>query len=103
LIRNGKVIAEPYVTKPYTAEFGDFPLPTEALPDGFLRWQHTNAYGAGPTKAGDFIVPENTYFLLNDDRNELMDSRILGPFRKSNIAGRALMAYRPWSRPRLLR
>jgi signal peptidase I len=103
LIRNGKVVAERYAAKSYTAEFGDFPLPTEAFPDGLTRWQHANAYGAGPNKDKDFVVPENTYFLLNDDRNELMDSRILGPLNRRHISGRAMFACSPGSLPRLLR
>ncbi len=40
-----------------------------------------------------FVVPTGSYFLLNDDENELLDSRIFGPVLNSNISGRPLFAY----------
>ena len=106
LILNGKAVAEPYCKQPYRGGLGDFPLPSEAFPDGFLRWEHWNAYRNGLKLGKAFVVPKDSYFLLNDDRNELMDSRIFGPLRNSDIAGRPLLAYgaqkNSWSFPRFV-
>jgi hypothetical protein len=59
-------------------------------------------------KAGEpFVVPQRAYFVLNDNRNELMDSRILGALPQTRVFGRPVLAYSavssPWSWPRLIR
>jgi len=92
LIRNGKMVDEPYVQRPYRREFGDFPLPSEAYPDGFIRWQHESAFRGRLRADVPFIVPAGSYFLLNDDRNEILDSRIFGPVRISNILGKPMFS-----------
>jgi signal peptidase I len=106
LIRNGKEVAEPYRKQPYRGGLGDFPLPPEAFPDGVLRWEQRYAYPDSLKLGEAFVVPKDTYFLLNDDRNQLMDSRIFGPLSESNIAGRPILAYSArtgrWSLPRLI-
>jgi hypothetical protein len=102
LILNGKFVPEPYVKKAYRGGPGDFPLPAEAFPDGSMRSEHADAYRQNLKKGDVFIVPRGAYFLLNDDRNELMDSRVLGPLRKHQVAGRPLLAFSPWSLPRFL-
>jgi signal peptidase I len=104
LVLNGKDVTEPYRKQSYRGGLGDFPLPSEAFPNDFLRWEHQNAYGDRLKEGTAFVVPGDTYFLLNDDRNEVWDSRIFGPIRNSYIAGRPLLAYsaqkNPWSFPR---
>jgi signal peptidase I len=102
LILNGKFVPEPYVKKAYRKGPGDFPLPSEAFPDGLMRSEYENAYRQNLKKGDVFIVPRDAYFLLNDDRNELMDSRIFGPLSKRNVTGRPLLAFSPWSLPRFL-
>jgi signal peptidase I len=106
LIRNGKAIPEPYCTRPYRGGPGDFPLPSEAYTDEFTRWEHQYVYGDTLEQGKPFIVPTGSYFVLNDDRNELTDSRISGPVPAENIMGRPLLAYNArngvWVLPRLV-
>jgi signal peptidase I len=106
LIRNGHYVDEPYLRQPYRGRYGNFPIASGDLPYEF-RWQHEYAYGRS-LKAGEpFVVPQRAYFVLNDNRNELMDSRILGPLRQTLVFGRPVLAYSavrsPWSWPRLIR
>jgi len=81
---------------------GNFPCRKDAAFDGYLQFEYQNAYGDRLWNSAGFIVPEESYFLLNDNRNELLDSRVLGPVWTSRIVGRALLAYSPWHLPRLL-
>jgi signal peptidase I len=93
LIRNGSAVPEPYSRQPYRSDLGDFPLPSEAYPDDSTRWEHNHAYGNTLTVGTPFVVPPGSCFLLNDDRNELSDSRIFGPLPSINISGTPLLVY----------
>lgn len=106
LILNGKEVVEPCCQQPLKEFRGDFPLPMDAAYDGDFQFEYRNAYGDRLWNSAGFIVPEESYFLLNDDRNQLLDSRVFGPVWTSRIVGRALLAYsaakNPWRLPRLL-
>jgi hypothetical protein len=106
LIRNGKEVVQSCCQQPFTEYLGNFPLPRDAVYDGFLGLEYRNAYGDGLLESTEFIVPQESYFLLNDNRNELLDSRVFGPVWTSRIVGRPLLAYdarrHPWRLPRLL-
>lgn len=107
LIRNGKLVDETYSHQPYRGGLGDFPLPSEAFPNEYIGWKHYDAYGDRLKRGKPYVVPEGSIFLLNDNRNNLEDSRIFGPVWDSNVVGRPLLAYNPltnpWSLPRVVR
>ena len=44
---------------------------------------------------GPFRVPEGTYFMLGDNRENSYDSRMFGPVERERITGRALYLYFP--------
>lgn len=57
---------------------------------------------AKSTKAGTFLeedkpfkIPENSYFVMSDDREILNDSRMWGPISKSAISGKAWIRHWP--------
>ncbi len=99
LIRKGKLVDEPYSQPPYREDLGDFPLPSEAFPNEYIGWSHYDAYGDSLRRGKPYVVPEGAAFLLNDNRNEIEDSRIFGPVWDSNIVGRPLLAYNPRTNP----
>ena len=45
-------------------------------------------------KCGPFIIPDNTYFMMGDNRGNSRDSRYWGFLPKKNIIGRAVMVFR---------
>lgn len=44
------------------------------------------------------IIPENTYYVLGDNRTDSVDSRILGPISKDKILGHATFIVYPFNR-----
>lgn len=51
--------------------------------------------GVSATNVGQYRVPEGSYFLMNDNRFNLEDSRSAGMARADDIIGRAWLAYWP--------
>lgn len=68
LYRNGRVADEPYIA--------------EVTLSGFDR----------------IIVPENSYFVMGDNRNRSMDSREIGFVERSHVVGRAEYIFYPLDR-----
>jgi len=45
---------------------------------------------------GPFVVPENEYFMLGDNRNNAEDSRVWGTVTRHNIEGKVIFIYFSW-------
>jgi signal peptidase I len=52
---------------------------------------------------GPVIIPEDSYFVLGDNRDESLDSRFLGFVTRDQIKGRAWRIYWSWEQERGLR
>lgn len=65
------------------------PLREPYLPESLDR------LSVSATSVGQYRVPEGSYFLLNDNRFNLNDSRSAGMTRADEIIGRAWLAYWP--------
>jgi signal peptidase I len=106
LIRNGKLIDEPYCQIPYSKELDDFPPSTQVSRSDFLRELQKQSYGNTLIKDKPFAVPVGTYFVLNDNRNAIFDSRLVGPIKQEIIIGRVVLAYDAydgkWWRPKFI-
>ncbi|MCB1217287.1 signal peptidase I [bacterium] len=82
------------------------------LPGDSVRVQDHTVYVNGEALIEDYIaedpdfdypsvtVPEDSYFVMGDNRNHSSDSRVWGFVPRDNIEGRALFVF--WPRPRLL-
>ena len=45
---------------------------------------------------GPFVIPEDEYFVLGDNRNNSLDSRDLGTIMRHNIEGKVIFIYFSW-------
>jgi len=74
----------------------------DEFPDGGLHGDRSSAgwfvQARKLTEDGELIVPEDSYFVLGDNRDDSYDSRYWGFVPRENVVGRPLMIY--WSMDR---
>lgn len=95
LIRDGRAVAEPYVTVGDSLEYVDsaFAWQTAFLVDPAKR----AAYHPTIDTWGPLAVPAGSVFLLGDDRHNSNDSRYAGFIPVGNIFGRPANIYMSWA------
>ena len=55
-------------------------------------------YGNGFTNNFNYKIPKGTYFVLGDNRENSMDSRVFGPFKRKDIVGKTNLIIFPFNR-----
>lgn len=90
LIRNGVAVREGYVS-PYTDPAGDFPPRSELNLDPGERWYLRRWYRGEMSAEAFYVVPQNQFFLLNDNRTERWDSRWSGPVGRDQLVARLVV------------
>jgi signal peptidase I len=75
----------------------------DEFPDGGLYGDRNSAawfkQARKLTEDGELIVPEGSYFVLGDNRDDSYDSRYWGFVPRENVVGRPLMIYWSMDRP----
>jgi len=92
LIRNGEAVREPYSNR-FTNPFADFPVPSNLDADARRLWKREMPHDKQNDR--EFLVPEGRYFILNDNRNLLDDSRNNGTVAREYLGGRLILAWSP--------
>ena len=98
LILNGKAANEPYAHVTSDRTYADFPnridsLLFEAQPDtGEIRRLQALMLGE-MVKDDQLIVPEGHYFVLSDNRDDIMDSRSYGPVPLTGVYALPAVVY----------
>ena len=67
----------------------------EELPNGHkhLIYKLKTTFKSPKANFTDMLVPEDSYFLLGDNRDNALDSRYIGCVRKENMQGKILYSY----------
>jgi signal peptidase I len=97
VLLNGQSLPEPYITHSDTMSYSTSVLAiTQNYQD---RWESGAFAHLTRREIGDSFgpvrVPENTFFLLGDNRAASFDSRFWGPLPKELVTGKAIRIYSP--------
>lgn len=76
----------------------------QPLSEEYLTSNKLKASASGVTLTEDFdpiTIPEGSVFVMGDNRNNSMDSRVIGPVKLDHVVGRAEAVYWPLADIRL--
>lgn len=91
--RDGNALQEKYVIHsfPYSNFYRDnFPAQVALSPEVDRKWRHEMPKHLDH---GDLVVPQDSYFVMGDNRDRSLDSRYWGFVPRANVLGRPLIIY----------
>jgi len=75
----------------------------QALVEPYTIHRDSMIYPPGPQSPrdnfGPLVVPEDSYFVMGDNRDQSLDSRFWGFVKRPKIKGKAFMIYWSWDGP----
>lgn len=90
---NGQRVGQGMVTQPLT-EDNNFRFFQQSIGDHSFLIQQGNLYSS---REGEWLVPQDSFFVLGDNRGNSRDSRYWGFVPRSMIVGRAFYVWMHWN------